>query len=303
MSPLRAAGRDLFRPTRWVDSLDGAGVCKRGPAQPVNAPAAFYERIDDHAFAATAATQSPWDARLQHGSPPTALLARAMLARHPRDGMRLARISAEFLGPIPLATMQVRTRIARPGRRIEMLEGVIESDGREVVLARGWRIATGAERSVPPAASEPDTAPPLPPEGSLPAWLQFFGYGRALEWRYAHGEHGFGPAAVWTRPRVPLIAGEPPEPLDRALLIADSANGISRELPMDEWLFVPPSLSLALERYPAGDWTLLEARTTLSHDGLGITASRLADATGYFAVGSQALLVERRSSTVAGASS
>jgi hypothetical protein len=266
-------------------------------SQPVTAPGALYERIDDDAFAATTATQSPWDVRLQHGSPPTALLARAMLARHPHDGMRLARISAEFLGPIPLATMHVRTRVARPGRRIEMLEGAIESDGPEVVLARAaWRIAIGAERSVPRAASEPDTAPPLPPEQSAPAWLGFFGYGRALEWRYAHGEHGFGPAAVWTRPRATLIAGEPLQPLDRALLIADSANGVSRELSMDDWLFVPPSLSLALERYPEGEWTLLEARTTLSHDGLGITASRLADATGYFAVGSQALLVERRSS-------
>jgi hypothetical protein len=156
----------------------------------VTAPGAFYERIGDDAYAATTATQSPWDDRLQHGSPPTALLARAMLARHPRDEMRLARISAEFLGPIPLATMHVRTRVARPGRRIKMVEGVLESDGREVVLARAWQIAIGAERSVPLAASEPDTAPQLPPEQATPAWLQFFGYGRALEWRYAHGEHG-----------------------------------------------------------------------------------------------------------------
>jgi hypothetical protein len=65
---------------------------------------------------------------------------------------------------------------------------------------------------------------------------------------YAYGEHGFEPAAVWTRLRFALIAGEP---LDRALLIADSANGTSRELPMNEWMFVPPSLplSLALKRH------------------------------------------------------
>jgi hypothetical protein len=79
------------------------------------------------------------------------------------------------------------------------------------------------------------------------------------------------------------------------LLIADSANGISGELPMAQWLFVPPSLSIALERHPRGDWTLLEARTTLSSDGLGVTTLRLADATGYFGAGTQALLVERRS--------
>jgi hypothetical protein len=255
---------------------------------------AFYERVGTDAFAATPATQSPWDARLQHGSPPTALLTNVLDARHPRDDMRIARVSAEFLGPIPLATMNVRTRVVRPGRRIEMLEGVIENGGREAVVARVWRIAVQPTHSVPPAASEPDDVPPLPATSSTPDWLQDFGYGRALEWRFAHGEAGFGPAAVWTRPRVTLIAGEALKPLDRALLVADSANGISRELSMREWMFVPPSLSLAFERYPDGEWTLLEARTTLSHDGLGITASRLADTAGYFAVGSQALLVERR---------
>ena len=78
-------------------------------------PAAFYERIDAETFAATRATMSPWDERLQHGSPPTSLLAHVMCEAHPRDDMRLARITSEFLGPIPLATMRVRTRIARPG--------------------------------------------------------------------------------------------------------------------------------------------------------------------------------------------
>jgi hypothetical protein len=255
---------------------------------------AFYERTGDTAFVATSATQSPWDERLQHGSPPTALLARAMTANHPRAEMRIARLAVEFLGPIPLATMNVRTRVVRPGRRIEMIEGAIESDGREVVVARAWRIAVGPMHSVPPAATEADNVPAVPEARSEPQWIQDFGYGRAFDWRFVHGERGFGPAAVWARPRVTLIAGEAAHALDHALLVADSANGISRELPMNEWIFVPPSLSLALERYPDGEWTLLEARTTLSRDGLGISASRLADTAGYFGVGSQALLVERR---------
>jgi len=260
----------------------------------MSGPDAFYERVDDETFAATRATQSPWDERLQHGSPPTALLAHLMSVRNPREDMRIARISSEFLGPIPLATVRVRTRVARPGRRIEMLEGALECDGREIVLARVWRIAVQRRESVPPATSAPDVVPDLPAERPAPTWLQGFGYGEAFEWRYAYGERGLGPAAVWTRPRVTVIAGEPIQGLDQALMIADSANGVSRELSMDDWMFVPPSLSLAFHRYPRGDWTLLEARTTLSSDGLGITASRLADEAGYFGIGSQALLVERR---------
>jgi len=256
---------------------------------------AFYERTGRETFVATRATMSPWDERLQHGGPPTALVARVMREAHPRDDMRIARITSEFLGPLPLATMQVRTRVARPGRRIEMLEATVESNGREVLAARAWRIATQPEGSVPPATTPPDPVPAIPPdEFARPAWLKVFGYGEAFEWRYVHGGGVPGPAAVWTRPRVPLIAGEPLEAIDRVLLVADSANGISGELPMNDWLFVPPSLSLAFERYPRGEWVLLEARTTLSSDGIGVCSSRLADPDGYFGVGSQPLLVERR---------
>jgi hypothetical protein len=123
--------------------------------------------------------------RLQHGSPPTALLAHAMNARNPREDMRIASISAEFLGPIRLATMHVRIRVARAGRRMEMLEGVLESDGREIVLARAWRIAVQRPERVPRAASARDLVPGLPSEWPASAWLQDFGCGEAFEWRFA----------------------------------------------------------------------------------------------------------------------
>jgi hypothetical protein len=258
-------------------------------------PPAFYERTASDVFVATSATESPWDKRLQHGSPPTALIAHAMRVNHPREDVRFARMAAEFLGPIPLAEMTVRTRVARAGKRIEMLEGVLESGGREVVTARAWRIAVQAENAVPPAATTPDVAPALPEDDAHTAtWLDRFGYGEAFEWRFVSGAQTLGPAAVWARPRLPLVAGEPLTPLDRALLVVDSANGVSGELPLTEWIFVPPSLSVALERYPVGEWTLLEARTTLASDGLGVTTARLADTTGYFASATQALLIEHR---------
>jgi hypothetical protein len=190
--------------------------------------------------------------------------------------------------------MSVRTRVTRPGRRIELLEGVIESGGREVLSARAWRIAAQPEGSVPAAATPPDPVPPMPDAQAPPSWLSKFGYGDAFEWRYVYGGAAPGPASVWTRPRVPLIAGENPQPFDRVIAVADSANGISGELPMGAWLFVPPSLSLALQRHPHGEWTLLEARTTLGTDGIGMTSLRLADADGYLGVGHQPLLIERR---------
>ncbi len=234
---------------------------------------------------------------LQHGSPPTALVARALSERHPRPDMRIARVAADFLGPIPRDMVTVRTRVLRPGKRIEMLEGALESGGRDVVVVRVWRIATQAGGSIPDGVSAHDAVPARPPEQpqrnafGLSAW----GYGDAIEWRFLYGGIGeLGPAAVWSRVKIPLVAGEPLQPLDRLLLVVDSANGISGELPFRNWLFVPPSLSLALLRYPEGDWTYMEARTEISTDGLGLTNARYADARGYLGAGTQALFVESR---------
>ncbi|HZO92558.1 MAG TPA: thioesterase family protein [Candidatus Baltobacteraceae bacterium] len=258
---------------------------------------AFYHRAGADAFEPTDAASSPWGERLQHGSPPTALLVRAMCESHPRPDMRVARIASEFLGGIPLATTRVRTRVVRPGKRIEMLEGVLEIDGREAVSARVWRIATKPHGAIPPAAHAPDVPPPLPPaqaQDHFPG-IRDWGYGEAIEWRFTRG--GFaqlGPAEAWTHVRVPLIAGEPLHALDRLLLVVDSANGVSGELPQRDFLFVPPSLSLAFYRDPEGEWTFMNAITELSDDGLGITRARYADARGYLGAGTQALIVEPR---------
>lgn len=258
---------------------------------------AFYEPAGDGEYHALEATMSPWDVRLQHGSPPTALLTYAMETNHPRDGMRAGRIAVEFLGPMPRGRMRARTRVSRPGKRIELLEGVLENDGREIVSARLWRIATQAPGAIPAAAIATRALPPRPESGHVASFAHDdnWAYHHAIDWRFTRGRFdAHGNAAVWTRVRIPLIAGEPLRPLDRLLLIADSANGISAVLPFGEWLFVPPSLSLALQRHPAGEWTFMEAETTLGPDGLGVTNARFADESGELGVGSQPLLVEPR---------
>lgn len=257
----------------------------------------FYHRTGAETFAPTRATTSAWDDASQHGSPPTTLLARAIAERHPRDDMRIVRIGAEFLGSIPRSEVRVRTRVTRAGRRIELLEGVMEAQGREVVTARIWRIATKPSGAVPAGVTPPDPVPPLPSAQaqSNGFGITDWGYARAFEWRFVRGGiGGIGPGAVWTRVLIPLIAGEAPHPLDRLLLVVDSANGISGELSPRAWLFVPPTISIALLRYPDGEWTFMEARTTLSEDGIGVTSARYGDRLGYLGAGTQSLLIESR---------
>jgi hypothetical protein len=262
---------------------------------------AFYEPLGNGRFRATKATQSPWDPHMQHGGPPAALAAAVIERSHPRPEMRIGRISLDFLGAIPLGEIDVRTRIVRPGRRVELVEAALASDGREVVVARAWRIATNPEihRILPEGHTAPH--PPVPPLATaterrfMPA--HDFGYGDAIEWRFISEVRESDEAArVWMRPRVPLIAGEPLGGLERLLICADSANGVSSRLAFHEWLFVPPSLTVTLHRYPSDEWIFMRAITTISDDGLGFTEAMLADQRGFVGAGAHPLLIESRAS-------
>ncbi len=256
---------------------------------------AYYLPLGDGGYEPTLATESPWDSTAQHGGPPAALLAHAVGATV-GDGMRLGRISVDFLGPIPRQPLTVRVTPLKPGRRVSLAEATMTVGARVVAVARTWHIATGPR---PPAESERDVPPPLPPAG--PAEHQWFrglgrwGYGEATEWRFTLG--GFdelGPADVWTRVRLPLVAGTPLSGQDRALVVADSANGLSATLPMGEWFSIPPTMTTTFVREPVGEWVHLRTRTHLAEDGLGLAHADLLDPTGFIGEVSQPLLVQQR---------
>jgi hypothetical protein len=261
----------------------------------------YFEALDERTYRAREHTMSPWDRRMQHGGPPSALLAHAIERAYPRDDLRIAKIAFDFLGPIPIAELAVRTNVLRPGKRIELIEAALSFEGRDVVAARAWRIAVtpNLEASMPPHRIERDLPPPLPERdfesASLAASLADWPYQDSIEWRFVRGGGGaLGPAAVWTRVRLPLVDGRAIAPLERLLVVVDSANGISAELPMTAWQFVPPGLTVAVHRHPRGEWTYLEASTTVGDDGIGLTEARYADAFGALGAGSQPLLVAAR---------
>jgi Thioesterase-like superfamily len=71
----------------------------------------------------TEQARGPWDPRALHGGAPAALFAAAFERAEPGTELRIARLGFEFLRPIPLAPLQLSTRIVRPGRRVQELVG------------------------------------------------------------------------------------------------------------------------------------------------------------------------------------
>ena len=253
----------------------------------------FYLPAGDDTWLATVHTTGPWDPRAQHGGPPSALLGRAIQRCSPRDDMIVARVTCDILGAIPVGEIEVRARLARPGRSVELLEAVARANGREVARATAWRVLRSQSPAVPPRLADPPALPEASPPVAPGGWVD--GYLSAVEWRPAKGHFTQrGPATIWARMRYPLVADEETGPLERVLAIADSGNGASSELDLHSWHFINPELTVHLHREAAGEWICLDAQTTISTGGAGLATSTLSDLDGLVGVGAQALLVAPR---------
>jgi len=256
---------------------------------------AFYLPLGDGRWRATVHTTGPWDARFQHGGPPSALLARAIEQCHPRDDMLVARMTVDILGAIPVGELKLRSRMLRPGRSVEMVEAALSAGGREVARAQAWRVLRTTQQ-IAPQQIRARPVPPLPADSTVSVadgWVD--GYLSAVEWRFTAGTFAEpGPATAWTRLRHPIVPDEPPSPLQRVLAVADSGNGISSELDLNHWHFINPELTVHLHREAVGEWVCVEAQTTISPGGVGLATSVLSDPEGPIGVGAQSLLVAER---------
>lgn len=256
----------------------------------------FFEPAGPDEFVATSATAGPWSAQAQHGGPPSALLGRAFERHEPAAGQRLARVTVDILGPVPLGKVSVRTRTVRPGRRVTLLEGALEAGGREVLHARGWRIAMPA--APVPEVRQNENLPPIPQHDVRPVFPgggYTDGYLAAVEWRFVTGGFGdYRPSSAWLRPRIPLLPGEEPSPMCRSLLLGDSGSGVGLAVDPAEFLCINVDLTVVLPRDPAGEWLLLGADTMIGGQGTGLTQTSLSDTGGRCGTVVQTLLVEPR---------
>ena len=258
-------------------------------------PDALYEQNGDGRFISTELTRGPWNPDHQHAGPPAALLARAIEDASTIAAGQTARLSFDILSPVPLAPLRVETRTLRSGRRIEQIEATLSAD-KPLMRATAWRMRV---------TETPEVATPKPPPPPLRD-AEFTGFDRwpgkdeiayrdALEWHWMSGSFTEpGPACVWTRLKYPLVADTDTSPLERLLVMADAASGVSAVLDWSKWLFVNLDLGIHLERPPHGEWMAMDARTQIGDEGAGLCTSVLSDGLGRVGTSTQSLLVEPR---------
>lgn len=269
-------------------------------------PAAFYTPLgtaEDGAqrYSPTDFTRSVWDTEMQHGSPPAALLVRAIERGHPRDDLRLGRVTVELLGPVPVSECRVRTRVLRPGRNIELVRAELDgrlADGtfRTAVTATAWRMAT-ADTTAAERATDPRLRVRNPTQQS--------GFGHfgsfetttfldAVDWQWLTVPGGDEPGRVRARCIAALVDGEQPSPVERLFSVVDAANGIGATLDPSGWTFLNTEMTVHLHRMPQGDEIGIAAGASIGPDGLGMCSAVIHDAEGPVARTAQSLLVRER---------
>ncbi|MCW4464718.1 thioesterase family protein [Glutamicibacter sp. MNS18] len=251
----------------------------------------YYEPLGDGRYRSTIHAQGAWNPHEQHMAPATGVLTHELLNFQPREGMRMARLSLEIYGLIHAGEFEVKTRMLRPGRTIELVEAEMLTNGRTSIVARAWRLATGDTSAV----SGTEDAPIPGPQDCQPylgAQVWPGGYIRGLEMRTTP-EHRAGKGIVWLRNPFSMINGVDCTDMERLLGMVDTANGVAprSEPGPNNWMFPNVDLQVHMYREPVGEWLGLEAQQSYGTDGIGLTSAVLHDIHGPFGRSEQILTV------------
>jgi hypothetical protein len=259
-----------------------------------------YRRLgtdgDFQVFESTAGTASNWNAEIQHGSPPLALMTKAIEELTAGSGLRTGRVTLDLLGAVPVAPVKVRAWVLRPGARISLLAAEMTAtapNGSDRTVARvtAWLLAPSDTSDV-----ATDRYPPLVEGATKPHdhdWRGAPGYLETVSWRTQATSAGEA-AETWLSPLVPLVDSEALTDVQRLAMVVDCANGVGAALNPDEFVFMNTDTTVHLHRTPRGNDFGLRARGSIGPDGIGVTTAEIFDRDGFIGTSAQTLLVQRR---------
>lgn len=257
----------------------------------------FYTSLEPGRFEATESTIGPWHVSVQHGGPPSALMAReiervASLGR----GFDWRRVTVDFVRPVPVSTVTVRVTPIHAGRKMQLYSAVLEADDK--VVARATALATRRIEVQVPDHGVMHARPTRGPDESAPEEASFFsseiGYHKAVDSRFAVGDFGLGASAAWFNMRVPLVDDEPATPIQRVMITADCVSGTSRVLESDAYSFVNTDLTVHLLRPAVSEWICIDGKSSIGDMGSGLAASLIFDTQGMIGQSLQTLLVDEQ---------
>jgi hypothetical protein len=265
-------------------------------------PGVYLPTSDPNTYESTPLASAGWYDEGQHGGALAALIVGHVEKIPTLTRMEISRVTLELFRVVPLVPLTIEATVVREGKKIQVIKAEVTSESGQLLAMSVVQRLRITDRPTPDQTQTNLELPP-PDEVSVRAHAEPWGadssgntmfHRDAIEFREIYGGYNTpGPGAIWLRMRKQIISGDDPSPAQRAVVVADFCNGVSREL-NDTWLFMNPDLTVHLGRYPAGEWVALETVSHYSSLGRGVAAGTIWDATGWVGRAAQTLFLDVR---------
>ncbi len=259
-------------------------------------PDSVFE-VDGDMARPTELARGPWSPHAQHGGAPAALLAGQLEGFDPGPATFPARFTLELMRPVPLSPLRIERSTIRPGKKVQLVQGSLFAGDVEVVRATLLRLREHPVEFVEAPVIGTERALPVPAEPQRLAgdWTTGTGFWNAVEVSRSHGEWSSpGPAGMWIRLVVPIVAGDAVSPFQRVAAASDFGNAVAAAFDRTRYSCINPDLTVTLHRLPTGTWVGLDSSTFPERTGFGVAESVLHDERGRIGRAVQTVLIEER---------
>ncbi|WP_291313140.1 thioesterase family protein [Corynebacterium sp. UBA2622] len=239
----------------------------------------YFTRTGTDTYAPTINCEGAWSPEDYHFAALAGLVVHvAERCRPEGDTKKLARVSYDILGRLPLEEARVSVETLRPGKKIELVEVTVELAGRPAVVARIWYLAPQDTADVADPAAQTF---PLPDECDDQRFSDTWdgGYIRQLTGRKVTGLPE-GEFFAWFTSPTRIVDADERIALAEYFSRIDTANGVTAKRSPREWAFPNVDLTVHMYRHPEGEWTGLEASNRWGPAGAGVTSTTLHDLRG-----------------------
>jgi hypothetical protein len=192
-----------------------------------------------------------------------------------------ARLTVDLPRPCPLEAVEVRSRVIRSGKRLQLVEAVVEQDGNIVGQASGLFLRRG-EQPTGDIWSPTIDMPPVPRNAGPmknPVFARTYGWGLPMQNPDESWPDDGGEKYTWLQLTQPLLDGEPLTPFVRAAMAADVTASLVN-WSSDGLKFINADYTLTLSRLPVGSLIGMAAQNHSTSDGIATGAAVLFDEQG-----------------------
>ena len=259
-------------------------------------------QLDGETLLPSSLANGPWYPGTAHGSAMMLMAALAVEKHIAKLPIQLTRLTVDMMKAVPIAPIELHTKVRKSGRYMDVLDIAIHSAGDEYVRASAMCFRVD---QVPVAERLKHSGPALTLPDPLPESFFNFaakrpGFHHAIEIRI---DVEAKPAIIWIRLKQPVLPNFATTPLLRVALAADwtySVPSIAHRLRTGEgfdsqpFFSINPDTTLNLQRPAQGEWIGIQTHASFDDLGAGTAMGQIFDQQGALGFCSQSVLIRSR---------